>query len=236
SFNERSETADWKEKILKIYLPEDKKKGIFLQQDGYLDKEQTLVVDLNSSIRPLNQNWSWDRILRSPFIKQADVLQGMYFFENDFDKDTVERNFDFYEKRTVHESSLSPCLHSIIASDLGKRKMAYDFYLQTARLDLDDYNHEADEGCHITSMAGTWMSVIQGFGGMRVKDNQLQFRPYTPDKWTSYSFKIRFRGHLLAINIGKKTVEIKNTYDKAISLMVNEKQVEIPANKSVKVE
>lgn len=235
-FNEQSETADWRDKILKMYLPADKQKGIFLQQDGYLDKEQTLVADLNSSVRPLNQNWSWDRILRSPFIKQADVLQGIYFFENDFDKDTVERNFDFYEKRTVHESSLSPCLHSIIASDLGKRKMAYDFYLQTARLDLDDYNHEADEGCHITSMAGTWMSVIEGFGGMRVKDNQLHFRPYTPDKWTSYSFKIRFRGHLLAINISKKTVEIKNNYNKAISLMVNEKQVEIAANKSVKIE
>jgi len=235
-FNEQSETADWKEKILKMYLPEDKQKGIFLQQDGYLDKEQTLVSDLDSAIRPLNQNWSWDRILRSPFIKQADVLQGIYFFEDDFDKDTIEKNFNYYEKRTVHESSLSPCLHSIVASDLGKRKMAYDFYLQTARLDLDDYNHEADEGCHITSMAGTWMSVVYGFGGMRVKDNQLHFSPYIPDNWTSFSFKIRFRGHLLVINISKKTVVIKNTFNKAITLIVNEKQVKITANQSVRIE
>jgi len=236
NFNEKSETADWKEKILKMYLPEDKQKGVFLQQDGYLDKEQILVSDLDKEIRPLNQTWSWDRILRSPFIKQADVLQGMYFFEDDFDKGSLEKNFDFYEKRTVHESSLSPCIHSILASNLGKRKMAYDFYLQTARLDLDDYNHEADEGCHITSMAGTWMSVIEGFGGMRVKNNQLQFNPYIPDNWTSYSFKIRFREHLLTINITKKKVEIKNTFDKAITILLNGKQVGIAANKSIKVE
>ncbi|OQX99073.1 MAG: family 65 glycosyl hydrolase [Bacteroidetes bacterium 4572_117] len=233
-FNERKETSDWKDKILKMYLPENKEKGIFLQQDGYLDKEQILVADIDNSMKPLNQKWSWDRILRSPFIKQADVLQGLYFFEDDFTKDTVEKNFDYYEKRTVHESSLSPCIHSIIASDLGKRKMAYDFYLQTARLDLDDYNHEADEGCHITSMAGTWMAIVEGFGGMRVKNNQLHFSPYLPGKWTSFAFKIRFRGHLLAINISKKTIEIKNSFNKAITLVVNNNEVEVAANQTIK--
>lgn len=235
AFDEKAETTDWQDKILKMYLPEDKQKGIFLQQDGYLDKDQTLVANLDKSIRPLNQNWSWDRILRSPYIKQADVLQGIYFFEDDFDKDTIDRNFDFYEKRTVHESSLSPCIHSIIASSLGKHKMAYDFYLQTARLDLDDYNHEVDEGCHITSMAGTWLSVVQGFGGMRVKNGLLHFNPYIPKKWTSYAFKIRFRGCLLAIEVSKKKVAIKNFSDKEITLKVNKKEVKIANNETVKI-
>ena len=235
AFDEKAETTDWQDKILKMYLPEDKQKGIFLQQDGYLDKDQTLVANLDKSIRPLNQNWSWDRILRSPYIKQADVLQGIYFFEDDFDKDTIDRNFDFYEKRTVHESSLSPCIHSIIASSLGKHKMAYDFYLQTARLDLDDYNHEVDEGCHITSMAGTWLSVVQGFGGMRVKKGLLHFNPYIPKKWTSYAFKIRFRGCLLAIEVSKKKVAIKNFSDKEITLKVNKKEVKIANNETVKI-
>jgi maltose phosphorylase len=236
NFKEHQEIADWREKIVKMYLPEDKQLGIFLQQDGYLDKEQIIVADLKPEDRPLNQNWSWDRILRSPYIKQADVLQGIYFFESDFDRDVVQRNFDFYEERTVHESSLSACIHSIIASKLEKKDKAYQFYLQTARLDLDDYNHEADEGLHITSMAGTWMAVVQGFGGMRVYDDKLVFNPYIPEKWTSFSFKIRFRKHLLAITVNKKSIEISNKHDRDIELIVKEQLVKIPANETVKIE
>jgi len=235
-FKEDVEMADWREKILKIYLPEDKRRGIFLQQDGYLDKEQVLVSDLKPEERPLNQHWSWDRILRSPFIKQADVLQGIYFFEDDFDKDTIWKNFDYYEQRTVHESSLSACIHSIVASKLDKKEKAYRFYLQTARLDLDDYNHEADEGLHITSMAGTWLAVVQGFGGLRVHDGNLHFNSYIPEKWTSYSFKIRFRGHLLAIRVNKKSVEISNNHHDNIELIVRGQKVKIAANETVRVE
>jgi maltose phosphorylase len=182
-FNAGDETKQWNEIINKIFLPEDSKRKIFLQQEGYMDKEQIMASDLDPSERPLNQVWSWDRILRSCFIKQADVLQGLFFFESDFDEETIARNFDFYEPRTVHESSLSPCVHSIIAAKIGRKEKAYEMYLRTARLDLDDYNHEADEGLHITSMAGTWMSVIYGFGGMRVEENALHFNPYLPKEW-----------------------------------------------------
>ncbi len=236
SFKENKEITEWRDKIVKLYLPEDKQLGIFLQQDGYLDKEQVLVKDLKPEERPLNQHWSWDRILRSPYIKQADVLQGIYFFENDFDQDTIQRNFDYYEQRTVHESSLSACIHSIIASKLEKKEKAYDFYLQTARLDLDDYNHEADEGLHITSMAGTWLAVVQGFGGMRIHEGKLYFNPYIPEKWTSFSFKIRFRGHILSITVNKKSVIIKNNHNENISLIVKGQEIQIAGNETVKVE
>src|SRR3546814_7694893 len=99
-------------------------------------KEQRLVSDLDVSERPLNQHWSWDRILRSCFIKQADVLQGLYFFEERYEEATLRRNFDFYEPRTVHESSLSPCIHSILAAKLKEEQRAYEFYLRTARLEI----------------------------------------------------------------------------------------------------
>lgn len=85
---------------------------------------------------PLNQKWSWDKILRSPFIKQADVLQGIYFFGDRFNIDEKRRNFDFYEPMTVHESSLSPCIHAILAAELGKEEKAVEMYQRTARLDL----------------------------------------------------------------------------------------------------
>jgi maltose phosphorylase len=198
-----TETADWKAKASGMYLGQIPGSQVFLQQDGFLDKELRPADSVDPAQRPINQHWSWDRILRSCFIKQADVLQGLYFFEDYFDEDTIRANFDFYEPMTVHESSLSPCVHSILAAKLGKKEKAYEMYMRTARLDLDDYNHEAHEGLHITSMAGTWMSVVHGFGGMRIQDDRLAFAPILPEAWQSYSFKVLFRGETIRVHVDR---------------------------------
>ncbi|HMR16698.1 MAG TPA: glycosyl hydrolase family 65 protein, partial [Mariniflexile sp.] len=168
---------------------------------------------------------SWDRILRSPYIKQADTLQGFYFFEDHFTQEELERHFDFYEPFTVHESSLSPCVHSIQAAKLNRMEQAYTFYLRTSRLDLDDYNHEVHEGLHITSMAGTWMSIVEGFGGLRVKNNQLSFTPKIPKQWESYSFKINYRNHILKVNVSKKQTTFEMQNGTEMEIFVNNKSV-----------
>ena len=224
NFDEAKESDRFKDVIAKMYYPYDEKQQVFLQQDGYLDKEQILVKDLPAADRPLVQKWSWDRILRSCFIKQADVLQGIYFFEDNYDIDTIKRNFDFYEPRTVHESSLSPCVHAILAAKLGDEKRAYEFYLRTSRLDLDDYNHDTEDGCHITSMAGTWMSVVEGFGGMRVRDGKLSFNPFLPEKWASFSFNVGFRGTLLNIKVSKNGTEIKKLSGNGLTVLIGGKE------------
>ena len=216
----KSEAEKWEQIIHHMYFPYDEQLGLFLQQEGYMDKEQKLVTELDPNDRPLNQKWSWDRILRSCFIKQADVLQGMYFFEEEFDDEILIRHFRFYESRTVHESSLSACIHSVMASRIGEHQKAYELYLRTARLDLDDYNNEADQGCHITSMAGTWLSVVEGFGGKRIKNDKLSFNPAIPDVWKGYSFKIRYRGVLLEINVSRDEVKIKNHSGKAVHVIL----------------
>ena len=156
-----------------MHFPYNNDLQIFMQQDGFMDKEQLMADELPANERPINQHWSWDRILRSNFIKQADTLQGIYLFEDEYTNKEIERHFNFYEPRTVHESSLSPCVHSILASKLLHHHKAYEMYLRTSRLDLDDYNNEVHEGLHITSMAGTWMSIVEGFGGKRVYDQKL---------------------------------------------------------------
>lgn len=207
SFKESEEVATWKDIIEKMYYPEDQQRGLFIQQDGFLDKELLTVNDLRPEDRPINQKWSWDRILRSCFIKQADVLQGLYFFEDQHDVATIRKNFDFYEPMTVHESSLSPCVHVILAAKLGYKQKAYDFYLRTARLDLDDYNNDTEDGCHITSMAGTWLSVTKGFGGMRVKEGKLSFDPFLPEHWQGYSFRLEFRGRVIKVKVSLDKVE-----------------------------
>ena len=213
AFDEAAETAVWHRIADNMYLGEDRELGIFLQQDSYLDKEQTLVADLDPAERPINQKWSWDRILRSCFIKQADVLQGLYFFGEEFDLDTLRRNFYFYEPRTVHESSLSPCVHAVLAARLGDMEKAVEMYLRTARLDLDDYNREVAEGCHVTSMAGSWLSVVEGFGGMCVRDGVLSFDPRLPETWESLSFKVNFRGRVLTVKVTRPAVEVSNEGD-----------------------
>lgn len=226
---EYEELNHWQDIIDRIYLPVDQTKGIFLQQDGFLNKENVTVADLKESDQPLNQNWSWDRILRSPYIKQADVLQGLYFFSEDFTDEEVSNNFSFYEPRTVHESSLSPCVHSILAARLGLHEKAYEMYLRTARLDLDDYNNDSEDGCHITSMAGTWMSIIEGFAGMKVKNNELHFNTYLPKQWDGYSFKINFRGQLLEISVNEKGTEFVNHSNQDIHVTLNGKRKKLPA-------
>ncbi len=234
-FYKHTETNKWKEITGNMYLPYDEKLDIFVQHDGFLDKELLTTADLKKSDRPLNQNWSWDRILRSVFIKQADVLQGLYFFEDHFDEDTIRRNFDFYEPRTVHESSLSPCVHVILASKLGKEEKAYEMYLRTARLDLDDYNNDTEDGCHTTSMAGTWMAFVKGFGGMRVYDDKVQFSPFITSKWKSYTFKIRFRDSFLEVKVDQEKATIINHTNKALSIKVYGEDKDLPANGIIEV-
>ena len=213
-----------------IYFPYSKEHGVYLQQDGFLDKNLTPAYELSTDERPINQHWSWDRILRSPYIKQADTLQTFYFFENAFTIEELEKHFDFYEPLTVHESSLSPCVHSIQAAKLGRMNQAYEFYLQTSRLDLDDYNHEVHEGLHITSMAGTWMSIVEGFGGMRVKNNQLHFTPQIPKQWKSYSFKVNFRGTILKVIVNHTETSFEVSGEESMQIIVNDQPMNVKPN------
>ncbi len=216
-----AELQSWKNTADNMYFPFSEEYGVFLQQDGFLDKELVKVADLDNSQRPINQKWSWDRILRSPYIKQADTLQGFYFFEDDFTKEQLEKHFDFYEPFTVHESSLSPCVHSIQAAALGRMEQAYTFYLRTSRLDLDDYNKEVHEGLHITSMAGTWMSIVEGFGGMRVKSNQLHFEPRIPEQWKGYSFKVNFRNAVVKVEVNHQETKVSVEGNQEVEVIIN---------------
>jgi maltose phosphorylase len=226
-FNELSETAFWQEIIEKMYFPFDEENRLHLQQDGFKDKELIPVSELAKEHQPINQKWSWDRILRSCYIKQADTLQSIFWFEDDFSADDLKRHFDFYEPLTVHESSLSPCVHSILAAKIGYEKKSYQMYLRTARLDLDDYNNDTNDGLHITSMGGTWMAFVMGFGGVRVKNDRLVFNPFLPKKWKNWSFRINFRGAHLEVTMKKGLFTIVNHSEKPAQVEVWNKQFSI---------
>lgn len=171
------ELSHWQDIITHMYYPYDEEREVFVQHDTFMDKDLQPVSSLDPSNLPLNQKWSWDKILRSCFIKQADVLQGLYFFGDQFTLEEKARNFAFYEPMTVHESSLSPSIHAVLAAELKMEEKAVEMYKRTARLDLDNYNNDTEDGLHITSMTGSWLAIVQGFAGMRTYRETLSFSP-----------------------------------------------------------
>ena len=223
------EIEKWNHINENMYLPYDENQKVFVQNDGFMNKELIPCDELAPNERPINQKWSWDRILRSVYIKQADVLQGLYFFEDQFDIDTHKRNFEFYEQFTVHESSLSPCVHSILAAKIGLTEKAYEMYLRTARLDLDNYNNDTEDGLHITSMAGSYLSIVQGFGGLRIKNQSMYLDPHCPEQWHGYKFRILYKNSPVSISVNHSGTSVQNHGESEIEVHFKQQRILIKA-------
>ena len=221
------EKRQWQAIMDNMYLPYDKERDIFPENDGFMDKDLKPVADIPSDQLPINQHWSWDKILRSPYVKQGDVIQGLWDFIDDFTKEQKKHNFDFYEQYTVHESSLSASVYSIIAADLGYEDKAVEMYERSARLDLDNYNNDTVDGLHITSMTGSWLDIVQGFAGMRVRDGQLHYAPFLPKKWDSYQFRQMFRGRILKVKVDKHGTKIDLVSGDPITIDLAGKKLEL---------
>lgn len=228
------ELAKWHDIIDRMYFPYDEERGVFVQHDTFLDKDLKTVDELSAEDRPINQNWSWDKILRSCFIKQADVLQGLYFFNHEFTEEEKRRNFEFYEPMTVHESSLSPSIHAVLAAELGMEEKAYEMYNRTARLDLDNYNNDTEDGLHITSMTGAWLGIVQGFAGMRTAEGTLSFAPFIPKAWNQYSFNIIFRDHYVKVEVNQENV-VLSQQGPELAMNLYGEEITIPANGELSV-
>lgn len=198
---EESELKKWERIARDIYLPYNEELGIYPQDDSFLFKEPIDVDAIPEEEIPLVKNWHPLVIWRYQVIKQADVILLMLLLGDKFTLTEKRTNYDFYEPKTTHDSSLSPAIYSIIASEIGYYKQAYNYFLQTARLDLDDYNDNAYQGVHTACMASTWMALVQGFAGMRNYNGQLHFNPYLPAGWDGYEFKIKFKGRQLQIKV-----------------------------------
>ena len=209
----------------KLMLIQKCKKHIFVQHDTFLDKDLTPIADMPQDIRPINQNWSWDRILRSPYIKQSDTLHAMFYFPDAFTEEEKRNNFNFYEPLTVHESSLSPSVHAILAADLQMADKAVEMYERAARLDLDNYNNDTGDGLHITAMTGSWLAIVQGFAGMRVRNDELNLKPFLPKNWTKYAFRLVFRGHVLEVTVDKEGADVQLISGDPLTINLLGKQV-----------
>jgi len=206
---EEAELTAWKEAAVEMYLPYNEELGIHPQDDSFLAKEVWDFAGTDEEQYPLLLNYHPLVIYRHQVCKQADLVLALFLLGEEFSLAEKKRNFDYYEEVTTHDSSLSSCIHSIVASEIGYHDRAYDYFLETARMDLDNYHNNSQHGVHTAAMAGTWMSVVNGFAGMRVFDGELSFAPYLPDEWDSYSFKINFQERLIAVEIREEEVIYK---------------------------
>ena len=205
----------------------DEKSSIYEQHEGYFSLPHIDVNSIPIEDFPLYHNWSYDRIYRSDMIKQPDVLMFMFLYNQEFSLEFKKANYEYYEPKTIHESSLSPSIHSIFASELQKHEEAFKFFGFATRMDLDNYNRNTKEGLHTTSLAGAWINIVYGFGGMRSDGEVLKFNPSIPKAWDSYSFKVVYKDTVLSVKVNKESVNFSVIGDKSITVVIYDKEYEI---------
>ncbi|MBO5146307.1 MAG: family 65 glycosyl hydrolase [Lachnospiraceae bacterium] len=234
---DESEIADWHTKAEHMLIPRDDEHKLYEQHDGFFKLPHVDVDKIPVEEFPLYHHWSYDRIYRNDMIKQPDVLMFMLMFNHMFSEEELKVNYEYYEPRCIHESSLSPSVHSILASQLKKKEEAYSFFRFATRMDLDNYNRNGDEGLHTTSIAAAWMNIIYGFGGMRSDGDILELSPTIPQGWKGYQFRITCRNCVLKVQVEKDCVkagllegsrlELK-IYGKDYALTQQTETIEIP--------
>lgn len=208
--------------------------GVLEQHDGYFRMPHTDVQAIPSEEFPLYDHWSYDRIYRTDMLKQPDVLMAMFLYPDDFAPEEKAANYAYYEPRCIHESSLSPSVHAIIAAELNRQEEALRFFGFATRLDLDNYNRNTREGLHLSSVAAAWVTIVEGFGGVRFGGGRVSLSPWLPAGWTGMKFTLRVRESLLRVAVDAQVVTLAcegkpiavKVYGKALVVEGTEQRVE----------
>lgn len=204
-----TELNEWQNMADKMRINYDETTGLFEQHDGYFDLPEFDVKSMDPDKVPVYKYWAYDRIFRVNMLKQPDVVLMQFFYSKDFTLEQKKVNFEYYEKRCSHESSLSPAIHSIMAAEIGDFEKAEKYMAYGNRIDIDDYNRNTHQGLHVTSMAAAWMNIVYGYGGMRSDGEVLGFAPQIPQKWNGYKFTIVVRKSVLNVEVTKKKAVFK---------------------------
>lgn len=221
------ELADWQNKAERMYIPYDETTSLFEQHMGYFHLPLLDIHAIPAEEFPLYAHWSYERIYRNSMIKQPDVLMFFLLYGSEFTKEQLEANFDFYEPRCIHESSLSPAIHSILACRLGRLEKAESLFGFATRMDLDNYNRNTHEGLHTTSIAGAWMNIVYGFGGLKSDADILTLEPCIPKGWEKYTFSVRVGGSLLRVAVTPDRVTLRTVQGASVMLNLYGRQIEV---------
>ena len=215
-----TELTRWREIADEMFIPYSKQTKLFEQHVGCFELPHVDIDAIPETDFPLYHSWSYDRIYRNDMIKQPDVLMFMLLYNGSFTQEEKLANYAFYEPRTIHESSLSPSVHSILAIELGRYDEAYNFFKFATRIDLDNYNRNTNEGLHTTALAAAWMNIVYGYGGLRSDGDKLLLNPVLPKEWQSLEFGVRARDSVVRVRLTPQGTSIKAVSGPALKLNV----------------
>ncbi len=198
-----AEVAEWSRVAAKIYIPADPAKNLIEQFEGYFGLEDLPITQWDENHMPIYPEGHDHFSLNSTMLlKQPDVVMLIYMLPDEFSAEAKKANFEFYEKRTMHKSSLSPAIHAIMGIETGDHSSAHRYFERSAFVDLRNNQGNTVDGIHIASAGGTWQSAVNGFGGFRVRHGEMTFNPWLPEEWKELTFAIRWRGSKLNVRIG----------------------------------
>ncbi|MCX7848567.1 MAG: hypothetical protein N2595_11140, partial [bacterium] len=220
------EVRAWQRAADRIYIPFNKRLGIHEQDDTFLSLDPVDMgtvphfTDIREKLHPLN-------LWRMQVVKQADVVLLMFVLGDQFSKRVKRANYEFYEPRTCHGSSLSASIHSIVAAEIGKHDDAYTYFRHSAYMDLNDFKNNVAEGVHSACLGGTWMAIVHGFAGMRTYARGLSFAPTLPAAWEGYRFRVVYRGRHLLVDVREGRVRVTLERGAPLRVFVYEKPVQL---------
>ncbi|GHF00570.1 glycoside hydrolase family 65 protein [Streptomyces fumanus] len=199
------ESAAWRDAAEAVHIPYNEELGVHEQHAGFTRHQRWDFARTGPDQYPLMLHFPYFDLYRKQVIKQSDLVLAMYtcgsWFDAHCDEDQIARNFAYYEPLTVRDSSLSACCQAVVAAQTGHLRLAYDYAAEAALMDLADLEHNTRDGLHIASLAGTWMALVAGFGGMRRDGDTLSFGPRLPEKFSRLAFRLQFRGRCLRVEI-----------------------------------
>lgn len=223
----------WLEAAEAMLLPYDEALDINPQDDTFLRKKVWDFDNTPEAHYPLLLHYHPLTIYRYQVCKQADTVLAHFLLEDEQPLDTIRNSFDYYEKITTHDSSLSTCIFSIMASKVGYAEKAYEYFKETARLDLDNTHGNTKDGLHLANMGGTWMAIVFGFAGARVKDTHLAIAPAIPAVWNRYAFKMQYKGRTIAVDIRKADVRLTLDAGDELSIRLYDQDVRLEPGETV---
>lgn len=234
----RAEVRDWLDKAERIRLPRVADDGVIEQFDGYFGLDALPVEHDENDMPRYPPGHHHYNLTGTKLIKQADVVMLTYVLPDDFSDDAKLANYEYYEPLTLHKSSLSPATHSIIGIEVGDPARAVQYFRRSAAVDLGDNQGNTEEGIHIASAGGTWQMMVNGFGGFRVRDGRMTFKPWLPPGWKSIGFRLKWRGTTLSVSAGHTTATFRLSGPAGghETIQVNGHEVTLPAGETIVVD
>lgn len=232
---EDAEVEQWRRAAEWMYVPFDKEKGLYAQDDLFLARAQWDFAHTPAENYPLLLHYHPLVIYRYQVLKQPDVVLAQVLLPDRFSMAEKKRNFDYYDPLTTGDSSLSPCIQCVAAAELGYTAKAYDYFMRTARMDLDDINENVATGVHTAAMAGTWSALIHGFAGMRYLGGLPSFCPKLPEKWQRLRFRLRVKSALLEVTVTTARATYALIEGEALSILHRGRRLDLVPGKTEEV-